>query len=154
MARRLRFWVFVIGLAGGAVGLLHFSLRAWGRLEEYAIAGRQYRSVGKENPVDAPRLALRTSQGVWREPLEVPQSVFEAVQERDEVRIQIRRIPILGGEMCQYTLLRASSPVVEWNEGAPFFALSLGLGSLLVAVALVALFSFASAVFRWQAPSE
>ncbi len=146
--------VFFAGLLGGGGVLWSMSLSKWGADEAYVIVGRQYGQVGAAQPVHAPRLSLQKIKGAERRPIEVAVEIYEAVRENDQLQIKTRLIPVIQGELTQYTLLRGGAPVRTWDEGWFFYAVAIGIASLLIAGILTALWFWLQAALRLKPPQD
>ncbi len=150
--RHLSSAVFFTGMAIAAVAVWSMSGSKWGKTEQYAVIGRDQRKFG--DPAFTPMLGLSAIKGEQRSPLAVSKEVYDAVRENDLLQIQSRLIPMLGGELIQYTLSRAGSPVKEWDEGWPFYGFAFFVVSFSGGGLLFAVFRFLAAVFRLKAPTE
>ncbi len=150
--RHLSSVIFFTGMALAAAATWSMSGSKWGKTEQYAITGRDQRKFG--DPTFTPMLGLAAIKGEQRQPLAVSKEIYDAVRENDTLQIQSRLIPLLGGELIQYTLSRAGSPVKEWDEGWPFYGFAIFIVSFLGGGLLFAAFRFFAAVFRLKAPTE
>jgi hypothetical protein len=152
MMKNLGTIVFAGGFVIAALALWSLSGGTWGRQEQYAITGRDQRQFG--DPTHTPMLGLAPLKGEKRAPLAVTKEIYDAVRDNDQLHIRTRLIPLVGGELIQYSIMRAGSPAREWDEGWPFFGFSLFLGAFLGGGLLFALFSYLAAVFRLKAPTD
>lgn len=152
--RSLSTWAFLLGTAATAGGLwVHCGNT--GKTEEYAVSGGNVYEIGKgESAQLAPRLALATIKGADRQPLEVSREMYDAVRDGDQLHIRTRTVPVLGGELIQYAIVRGGATQVEWQEGAPFFGFSLGVIAFLGGGAGFLLYRFIAAVFKFKPPSD
>jgi len=152
--RNLSTWAFLLG-AAAAAGALWVHCGNTGRSEEYAVSGGHVYEIGKgESAQQAPRLALATIKGADRQPLEVSREMYDAVRDGDQLHIRTRTVPVLGGELIQYAIVRGGATQIEWQEGAPFFGFSLGLIALLGGGAGFLLYRFIAALFKFKPPSD
>jgi hypothetical protein len=153
--KRLSTWIFLLGAAATAVVLWTTSGERWGRMEEHVVAGGAVGEIGREKPMEISRLALRPLRDTpERQPLEVPREVFDQARDADQIQIRTRSLPVLGGDLIQYSLIRSGAVIVEWNEGWPFYGFTMAIYSFLGGGLLFALYRWIAAVFRFSPPSD
>ena len=152
MMRNLGSIVFFAGMAIAAAAVWSMSGGKWGKSEQYAVSGRDQRQFG--SPTFTPVLGLSAIRGDQRSPLAVSKEVYDAVRENDQLGIRTRIIPFLGGELIQYSLERSGSPVLQWDEGWPFYGFAMFVASFVGGAVIFGVFRYLAAVFRLKAPTE
>jgi hypothetical protein len=138
MTGRTKFIVVLVIAAGAGFLLFRASEREGGEPLKTTVARRYRASPVKVGDIHIFRLQLSLPPGPGSE-VEVPETVWEKVQDGDAYERRLRSLQVLGIQGLHYRITRGSEVVAEWDEGYPFFwgvigAAGLGVGVILTAV--------------------
>ncbi len=120
-----------------------FADTKWGKRLEYTVTYR-----GGDKVADETKKAIIVkpqTAGDERTKFELAAETYGKIESGDTLKLDVRRLPVVGGDLLRYTVLRGGAAVFSWEEGASFYYVM--LGGLSMAAGLAAYF-IASFVFN------
>jgi len=138
--------VFVLATAGAGYGLWTLSGTAWSKKSEYVVSSRGSGVIGGDMQVVT--LFVHRKTGDERDRLEVPRKAFDAAAVGDSLTVFVRRIPIVNGELLTLTIGPESAPKHQWEEGASFFQVFLGIGAGVLGLVVTMIVALLAKIFK------